>query len=173
MNRTMNEFQEILENGISRINDLHRIAAVEWWDGLDYAGDKVQGVMFTDEDEIVHIVSFHNPAASDYERKLYELDCILINIVLQRIFKENGIACPYCYPITLNHVSGLVNDARKLFRMKQQGNMKDFAFEYCLMDVRKEPWKGIAHYVWVDLDGLGSNELMWDEMLEWLARDSC
>ena len=73
----MNEFQEILENGISRINDLHRIAAVEWWDGLDYAGDKVYGVMFTDEDEIVHIVSFHNPAANDYERKLYELDCIL------------------------------------------------------------------------------------------------
>jgi hypothetical protein len=127
----MNDIQRRMERIICEMKDMQQVTGVEW-DENEVSG--LISVLFRNTDGKQLLIPLHDPAMKDE----YEADAVLLNMMLQRVFKENGINCPYHYPVNLKWLSGLVNDARKLFRMKNQGNMDEFEFEYCLPDVIKQ-----------------------------------
>ena len=97
---------------------------------------------------------------------MFNTDCIILNLLAQRVFKENSVESKYIFPLNLEYVCGLVNDARKLLRMKSRGeDLSKFAFEHCLMDVRKGEWKDIWVHITNDSFGCGNDPEKWDELL--------
>lgn len=131
---------------------MQRIVNLEW---IDWNEDETFcGVWFEDVTGKRLELPYHNPAKFKQEN---QVDSILMNYLLRRIFKENGIDCLYLYPITLTSVTGLVNDARKLFRMKEQGEMDKFRFHYCLDDVRKGEMIDLAIPIYNDCFGCGDD----------------
>lgn len=68
--------------------------------------------------------------------------------------------------MNIEYVCGLVNDARKLLRMKSRGeDLAAFEFEYCLMDIRKGKWVDIWSSILNDTFGCGDDPSKWDELL--------
>lgn len=149
----MNDIQKRMTDTIYKIREMQQIAGVEWRTVED-DGEKIDSVLFEDAKGKQLKIPYHNPEISRTE---YEADCVLLNILLQRVFKENEIDCPYSYPATLKYVSGLVNDARKLFRMKNRGDLAVFEFQYCLPDARKEEWIDLSMCFYNNIFGCGDD----------------
>lgn len=112
---------------VNKVNSLKEIKGVDWMVYED--NEEYCEILYEDVEGRKIAVPFHSPGnVMGY----YEIDCVIHNMILQMLFKENHITCPYIYPIGIDSILGLVNDARKLFRMKEQGNESEFSFKYCL-----------------------------------------
>lgn len=165
------DYQEYLASNLTEVIDLENVRKIEWVDVSDeyegeYLLDLLSGIEVVHSEGYVFSMGFHDPKRS---RELYEIDCIILNILAQRVFKENGVNCPYNYPLNLEYVTGLVNDARKLLRMKANGeDLAAFTFEYCLADARKGKWVNI--YPWVYYEGYedARNQEIWDDLAHYI-----
>lgn len=144
----LNVFQKYIAEKITDINRLGAVDGIEWDETYEQCEggnftfyDYIAGVQIHDETGRYIDFGLHDPQK---DNKYYQIDCIILNLLLQRMFEENGIDCPYYYPLNLVFVSGLVNDARALMRMKKRGeDLSGFKFQYCLYDLRRGNWVNI------------------------------
>lgn len=162
------DFQEYLAGNFEELNGLKEISSIEWvdiWDEYpgDYVPSLLSGIEVKDIQGNVFRMGFHAPTES---RQAYDIDCIILNILAQRVFKENAVECKYIFPLNLVYVCGLVNDARKLLKMKSRGeDLSAFEFEYCLQDIRKGKWFDIWMSIVNDDFGCGADPKNWDKLI--------
>lgn len=156
----INYYQEYIALNLAEMNELKEILTVNWCDVTDeyngdaFPGSVLSGVYFEDIEGNIFTMGIHDPQE---DKRHYEVDCLLLNYLLQRAFRENNIHCPYSYPIELKYICGLVNDARNLFRMKNRGeDLSEFKFQHCLLDMRKEKLIDVSLGIsenWYGVDG--------------------
>lgn len=164
----MNYYQEYLAGNIAELNSLREIVRIDWVDVVDeypseYITELLSGIEVVDIQGNVFRMGIHLP---ERDKTMFDTDCIILNLLAQRVFKENSIECKYNFPMNIKYVSGLVNDARKLLRMKSRGeDLAAFEFEYCLMDIRKGKWVDIWSSILNDAFGCGDDPSKWDELL--------
>lgn len=171
--KKVNYYQDYMSSNLAELNNLKQIIRVDWADVTDeypgeYLPECLSGIEIEDSEGSLFCMAIHDPNRS---RVLYDTDCILLNILAQRIFTENNVACSYNFPLNLDYVCGLVNDARKLLRMKNRGeDLSAFEFEFCLLDVRQGQWVNIAADVYNDSFGYGRNEQDWDKLIDMIQK---
>lgn len=171
--KKLNYYQDYLASSIAELNNLKKIVRVDWADVIEeypgeYLPECLSGIEIEDSEGYVFNMAIHDPERS---RMLYDTDCIILNILAQRIFTENNVACPYNFPLNLNYVCGLINDARKLLRMKNRNeDLATFEFEYCLMDICNEKWVDISNAVYNDSFGCGRNVEDWDKLIYYIQK---
>ena len=164
----MNCYQEYLAGNLAELNSLKEIVKIDWVDVVDeypseYITELLSGIEVVDIQGNVFRMGIHSP---ERNKTMFNTDCIILNLLAQRVFKENSVESKYIFPLNLEYVCGLVNDARKLLRMKSRGeDLSKFAFEHCLMDVRKGEWKDIWVHITNDSFGCGNDPAKWDELL--------
>lgn len=164
----MNYYQEYLAGNLSELNNLKEIVKIDWVDIEDeypseYITELLSGIEVVDIQGNVFRMGIHSP---ERNKTMFDTDCIILNLLSQRVFKENLIECKYIFPMNLEYVCGLVNDARKLLRMKNRGeDLAAFEFEYCLMDIREGKWVDIWTSILNDAFGCGDDPAKWDELL--------
>lgn len=159
----MNDLKKRMTDTIFQIREMQQIARCEW-KTVEDDGEKIHSVLFEDVNGKQLKIPYHDPETRKME---YEADCVLLNILCSRIFKENDIDCPYSYPTTLKYVSGLVNDARKLFRMKNVGDLTAFKFQHCLPDERKEEYVDLSMCFYNNIFGCDDD---FEKMLYFIER---
>lgn len=50
-------------------------------------------------------------------------------LMARRVFGENGVSCPFIFPLNISNTSDLINDARYLLDLKRQGKQAEFTFQ--------------------------------------------
>lgn len=164
----MNYYQEYLAGNLAELNSLKEIVRIDWVDVVDeypseYIAELLSGIEVVDNQGNVFRMGIHSP---ECDKTMFNTDCIILNLLAQRVFKENSVECKYIFPMNIEYVCGLVNDARKLLRMKSRGeDLAAFEFEYCLMDIRKGKWVDIWSSILNDTFGCGDDPSKWDELL--------
>ena len=164
----MNCYQEYLAGNLTELSSLKEIVKIDWADVVDeypgeYITELLSGIEVVDIRGNVFRMGIHSP---ERNKTMFNTDCIILNLLAQRVFKENSVESKYIFPLNLEYVCGLVNDARKLLRMKSRGeDLAAFEFEYCLMDIRKGEWKDIWVHITNDSFGCGNDPEKWDELL--------
>ena len=168
MMKEINSYQEYLAGNLTELNSLKEIVKIDWADVVDeypgeYITELLSGIEVVDIQGNVFRMGIHSP---ERNKTMFNTDCIILNLLAQRVFKENSVESKYIFPLNLEYVCGLVNDARKLLRMKSCGeDLAAFEFEYCLLDIRKGEWKDIWVHIMNDSFGCGNDPAKWDELL--------
>lgn len=166
--KEINSYQEYLAGNLAELNSLKEIVKIDWVDVEDeypseYITEPMPGIKVVDKHGHTFIMGIHSP---NENITAFNADCIILNILAQRVFRENSVDCPYNFPLNLEWVLGLVNDARKLLSMKNRGeDLSTFEFEYCLMDIREGKWVNIWTSILNDAFGCGNDPAKWDELL--------
>ena len=155
-----NFYQEYLADNLTVIHELNQIVSIDWCEALDeYHGDYttciLSGIRVEDKEGNLFVMGVHDPHE---DRQHYEVDCLLLNFLVQKVFQEAAVDCPYSYPLNLQYVCGLVNDARQLLTMKNRGeDLSGFTFVHCLLDLRKDKMMNIAPEMMQDAFGCGDD----------------
>ncbi len=126
-----------------RIKQFDEIITIKWikydiygdkgWGGCIEKFDMRYCIYVEDVNGFYDLIPVDVSELSDGENNKV-INHICINQLLQRVFDQNGIKCPYSYLLTLTSIYGLVNDARHLLELKRDNRISDFEFQYCLKD---------------------------------------
>lgn len=68
---------------------------------------------------------------------------VIFNLMVHRLFNENGINCPYWYPYDVDDIDSLLGDISVMFQLKRLNKLNEFNFPCTQMVVRKRErrWK--------------------------------
>ena len=117
LDRYMNDY-------IGTINKMGEIINIEWIDC--YICDMVR---YTDNTGKSMLIAIHH-ARDAKNGFIGEIDAIMHNYMLKKIFRENGITQIPEYPLESTYVGCLIRDAIRLMRLKHsEKDISEFEFD--------------------------------------------